>query len=408
MNKIAVLAFSGGLDTSYCVPALMEREYDVITVFVDTGGATDDDLERIRRRAVEVGAKAHVVADASDDLWQSFVVPFVMGGATYQDQYPILCSDRYVIASRLAAMAEDVGASAVAHGCTAMGNDQVRIDHSLRCLTKLPILAPIRDLQERTKSPRQHEIEYLQSRGISVDDTVRRYTINENVLGATISGAEIDKFEAPSEKTHRLTRPRSEWPDAPLKVTIAFQEGKPVALDGEKTPGPKMLQRLNELFGAYGVGRGMYTGDTVIGLKGRIVFESPGLTALLTAHRALEECVLSSRQNAFKPNAARAWTQLVYSGLFHEPLRADLEALIASSQRNVTGEVEIETIGGICHAVAIRSDKMLVTSGATYAQSADWTRADAEGFIKLYGMSSAIASDMASACTTATPELVLS
>ncbi len=391
MKPIVVLAFSGGLDTSYCVPALIDQGYDVVTVFVDTGGASIDERKHIQSRSQELGAVKHRTVDASDELWTSFVTPFIMGGALYQNQYPLLCSDRYVIASQLVNIANELDAAAVAHGCTAMGNDQVRIDQSLRCLTTLPILAPIRELQGATKTPRAFEIQFLRDRGFDVDDTTRRYTINDNVLGATISGAEIDEFGAPGEKTYRLTSPRSQWPDTPLRVTIQFESGEPVAIDGVPMRGADILHSLNDAFGAYGVGRNIYTGDTVIGLKGRIVFEAPALTALLTAHRALEECVITKRQNEFKAIAAHRWTELVYSGLFFEPLRADLEALINSTQTNVTGEVVLETCGGICHAVAIQTPNMLVTPGATYAQSAPWTKADAEGFIHLYGLSSATA-----------------
>lgn len=400
MKKTVVLAFSGGLDTSYCIPALMEQGFDVVTLFVDTGGADMAERARIRDRAIELGARDHVVADAGEDLWTSFCIPFLWGGAPYQGQYPLLCSDRYVIAERLVAAAIECGADAIAHGCTAMGNDQVRLDQSLRCLTALPILAPIRDLQGRAESPRAFEIKYLRDRGFSVDDTVRRYTINENLLGATISGAEIDRYESPELGTYRLTRPREDWPEKPLRTIIRFEEGRAVALDEDAMSGPALLRRLNDLFGAYGVGRGMYTGDTVIGLKGRIVFEAPGLTALLVAHRALEECALTARQLDFKTAAARRWTDLVYSGLFHEPLRVDLEALLRSSQHPVSGSVTLETSGGACHATAIDTPHHLIASGATYAQSADWSKEDAVGFIKLFGLSSATAARRSSEAQT--------
>jgi argininosuccinate synthase len=155
-------------------------------------------------------------------------------------------------------------------------------------------------------------------------------------------------------------------------------------------PGHVMLARLNGLFAAYGVGRGLYTGDTTIGLKGRIVYEAPGLAALLTAHRALEEAVLTKAQNRFKPDVARKWVELVYEGFFHDPLKTDLEAFLASSQRCVSGEVVLETAGGAVDAVEVRSPHLLAARGATYAQAADWGVAEAEGFIKLFGMSSSL------------------
>ncbi|KAB8193889.1 argininosuccinate synthase, partial [Lysobacter maris] len=177
---------------------------------------------------------------------------------------------------------------------------------------------------------------------------------------------------------------------APLRVKIRFENGEAVALDGERIAGHAMLARLNGLFAQYGVGRGLYTGDTTIGLKGRIVYEAPGLIALLTAHRALEEAVLSKQQNRFKPEVARKWVELVYEGFFHDPLKTDLEAFLASSQATVDGEVTLETSGGTVDAVSIESDRILNARGATYAQAADWGVAEAEGFIKLFGMSSTL------------------
>ena len=172
--------------------------------------------------------------------------------------------------------------------------------------------------------------------------------------------------------------------------TVPVNDGDKVELDGKPLEGAKILAKLNTLFAQYGVGRGMYTGDTVIGLKGRIVYEAPGITALLAAHRALEEAVLSKQQNRFKPEVARKWVELVYEGFYHDPLKTDLEAFLASSQAQVNGEVVLETRGGRVDAVAIRSPHILNAKGATYAQSADWGVAEAEGFIKLFGMSSTL------------------
>jgi argininosuccinate synthase len=205
-----------------------------------------------------------------------------------------------------------------------------------------------------------------------------------------MSGAEIDRWEAPGAAARGWCAARAEWPATPLRATLRFAHGEALALDGEAMPGHQLLARLNTLFAAYGVGRGVYTGDTTIGLKGRIVFEAPGLIALLAAHRALEEAVLSKAQNRFKPELARKWVELVYEGFFHDPLKTDLEAFLASSQRMVNGEVVLETHGGGVQAVAVRSPHILNAKGATYAQSADWGVAEAEGFIKLFGMSSTL------------------
>ncbi len=391
MAEKIVLAFSGGLDTSYCVPYLIEQGHEVVTLFVDTGGANPDARLEIHDRAIELGASKHITHDASDQLWDQFVTPFLMGGVAYQDQYPLLCSDRYAIAADAAALAEEIGASAIAHGCTAMGNDQVRFDHTLRMLSSLPIVAPIRDLQGVSDAPRELEIRYLVERGFDVPSDVKRYTMNENLLGATISGSEIDRFEPPSEDARVLTAPPADWSSSPLRITLRFEQGTCTAIDGKPAAGPELLRTLNAQLGAAGVGRGIYTGDTIIGLKGRIVFEAPGLTGLLTAHRALEEITLTKDQNQFKPGIARKWTELVYNGFYYEPLRADLEAMIRSSQHNVSGEVVLEARTGTCAAVQLTADHPLIDPNAVYAQHAGWSAADAEGFIKLLGTSSAMA-----------------
>ena len=205
-----------------------------------------------------------------------------------------------------------------------------------------------------------------------------------------MSGGEIDRWEAPGEGARGWCAPRGEWPEAALQVSIGFVGGEAVSLDGHAMTGPQLLAKLNALFAPYGVGRGMYTGDTTIGLKGRIVYEAPGLTALLVAHRALEEAVLTKQQNRFKPDIARKWVELVYEGFYHDPLKTDLEAFLASSQAMVNGEIVLETRGARVDAVAVRSPHILNAKGATYAQSADWGVEEAEGFIKLFGMSSTL------------------
>lgn len=391
MSDTVALAFSGGLDTSYCVLDLIRHGYRVVTLFVDTGGVTPTRKAWIRDRAIGLGSAQHHEVDGSAPLWDEIVVPFVMGGAPYANAYPLLCADRTVIAAALASLAHEVGASAVSHGCTAMGNDQVRFDLALQSLTDLPILAPIRDLQGKVERPRVYEAGVLRDAGFAISEDEKRYSINENLLGVTMSGSEIDQFGAPDDvMARRMTAPRADWPSEPMEVRLAFEAGRLVSLDGVRSPGASMLRELNERFGAYGVGRSIYTGDTVIGLKGRILFEAPGLLALLTAHKALEDTVLARSQNAFKPMVAAKWTELMYAGLFHDPLRTDLEAFIRSTQRRVTGEVVLRTEGGSMLPIEIISSNMLVDRNATYAQHANWSAADAEGFIRLFGLSSAL------------------
>ncbi|HRI08591.1 MAG TPA: argininosuccinate synthase [Nannocystaceae bacterium] len=385
-----VLAFSGGLDTSFCVPYLRERGYEVITLFVDTGGVDDAERRYIEARARELGAAEHVTEDGAQAIWDDVVVPLVQGGQLYQDVYPLLVSDRYIIVERSLALCDAQGTRIFAHGCTGMGNDQVRFDQTVRSLGEYEIVAPIREIQKDHPAVRAYEAEYLQARGFPVRAKTAKYSINQNLLGVTASGSEIDEFQAPGDETWTLCAHPSRWPRSPLRVTVDFERGAPVGVDGQRLAGPEILRRLNEALGAYGVGRGIYTGDTTIGLKGRIVFECPGIHGLMTAHRALEEAILSAPQNGFKPSVAKKWVDLVYRGFFFEPLKDDLEAFLRSSQESVSGSVTLETHGGAVLPVAIRSEHILRSKGAVYAQSADWGASEAEGFIKLYGMSSTL------------------
>ena len=389
-SRDIVLAFSGGLDTSFCVPYLKEQGWNVHTVFADTGGVDAEERAIIEARAAELGVASHVTIDGGAALWNDFDKPFVWAGEGYQGQYPLLVSDRYLIVDASLARAKALGTNAIAHGCTGMGNDQVRFDLAVKSQGQYRIVAPIREIQKEHTQTRAYEQAYLEARGFGVRAKQKAYTINENLLGLTMSGGEIDSWEAPGDGARGWCARREQWPAEAMEVTLMFEQGQAVALDGQVLAGEKILAKLNTMFAQYGVGRGMYTGDTTIGLKGRIVFEAPGLIALLTAHRALEEAVLSKQQNRFKPEVARKWVELVYEGFYHDPIKADLEAFLASSQRRVNGEVVLRTHGGRVDAVAVRSKHILNSKGATYAQSADWGVEEAEGFIKLFGMSSTL------------------
>ena len=296
-QKAVVLAFSGGLDTSFCVPWLIERGYAVHTLFADTGGVGADERAWIEARARELGVASHVSVEVGAALWADFVVPFLRAGKLYQDQYPLLTSDRYLIVQESLRLCDRLGTKTFAHGCTGMGNDQVRFDLTVKALGDYEIVAPIREIQKEHTEVRAYEQKYLEERGFAVPAKQKSYTINQNALGTTLSGGEIDRWQAPGAGARGLVADRASWPSEPYRVAIRFEKGTPVALDGKDTPGEVILSTLNAAFARYGVGRGMYTGDTTIGLKGRIVFEAPGLLSLFVAHRALEECVLSKSQN---------------------------------------------------------------------------------------------------------------
>ncbi|HVY47410.1 MAG TPA: argininosuccinate synthase domain-containing protein, partial [Minicystis sp.] len=215
-----VLAFSGGLDTSFCVPYLIDKGFDVTTLYVDTGGADEAERAAIAARARELGAVEHVTVDAGEPIWRHVVVPLVWGGALYQGQYPLLCSDRYVIVEEGVKLCEARGFDAFAHGCTGMGNDQVRFDLAVRALADLEIVAPIRDVQAEHANVRAYEQGYLEARGFAVKAKTTKYSINANVLGVTTSGSEIDAFAAPGPETYTLAAPPAAWPKEPLVAKL--------------------------------------------------------------------------------------------------------------------------------------------------------------------------------------------
>lgn len=396
-DKQVVLAFSGGLDTSFCVPYLIEQGYKVTTIFVDSGGVSQDEKQTIKQRSLSLGAADHKEVSIAAGLWQRVITPLIQSGQWYQNQYPLLCSDRYLIVEACLKLCDELGTKNFAHGCTGMGNDQVRFDMTVHCLGDYNILSPIREIQKLTGEVRVYEQQYLQDKGFSVSSQVSHYSINENLLGATISGSEIDQWQQPDDASYVLTTPpaKASNTQAPTTLTLTFDQGELVALNNDPLndnyTGEHVMQQLNELVGSYAIGRGVYTGDTTIGLKGRIVFEAPALAALNAAHTALEQAVLSKAQNRFKATIAQKWTELVYEGFFYEPLKYDLEAFLASSQTQVTGSVTLQLSQGQVHAVAVESDNILKDSGSVYAQSASWNIEEALGFIKLFGKSSTLA-----------------
>ena len=391
MKQKIVLAFSGGLDTSYCVLDLVQQGFEVHTAFIDTGGVDEAGRRFIRERAVTLGAAEHHEVDVAQAIWDEFVIPLVWSHARMRGEYPLLCSDRYLIVKRCLELCERLGTRHFAHGCTGMGNDQLRFDQTVRSLGDYQIHAPIRDLQARVQAVRDYELKVMAEAGIEVPASASRYSINENLLGVTISGSEIDRYQAPAPDAWSMTADRADWPDGSLQLRLGFEGGVAVSLDGEQLAGPQLLHSLNRQLGAWGVGRHVYTGDVTIGLKGRIAFECPGIDALLTAHRALEDTVNTRFQNQFRQQISDRWAELVYTGFFYEPHKIDLEAYLRSSQAFVSGEVVLHTAGASLVAVAVDSPYRVHNPGAVYAQSADWTPEEAVGFIKLLGQSTTLA-----------------
>lgn len=384
-----VLAFSGGLDTSFCVPYLIDKGFEVHTLFVNTGGVSTKTIEDIEQTAMCLGAEKHWTIDGQKELWATIIKPLVWGNALYQDQYPVLCADRYLIAKEAVQLCKKLGTSYVAHGCTGMGNDQVRFDLSIKALSNLTILSPIRDIQKQVTDVREYEIDYLSGKGHQVSAVHKSYSVNENLLGVTISGGAIDKWQAPEDNTYILTQNPVDINQQPTTVSLHFDKGELTQIEGQNIDGVSAMQQLNSLLGSYGIGRGIYTGDTIIGLKGRIVFEAPALIGLLTAHKALEEVVLTQQQNHFKPVMAKKWIDLVYQGFYFDPLTSNIQQFLESCQQSVTGCVELKLSAGHLEAVAVTSPHMIINKEVEYAQKANWGIEEAAGFIKLFGQSTA-------------------
>jgi len=391
MKDKIVLAFSGGLDTSYCVLDLVEQGYEVHTAFVDTGGVDEEGRDDIESRARSLGATGHHEINVAREIWDEFVKPLVWSHARMLGEYPLLCSDRYLIVKSCLQLCDELGTRHFGHGCTGMGNDQLRFDQTVRSLGDYQIHAPIRDLQSRVKAVRDYELQVMADAGFEVDASASRYSINENLLGVTISGSEIDEYLQPAGDAWSMTASRQAWPEDALEIGVGFEEGVAVSLDGERLDGPEILKALNSKLGAWGVGRHIYTGDVIIGLKGRIAFECPGIDGLIAAHQALEDTVNTRFQNQFRKQISDRWAELVYTGFFYEPHKLDLEAYLRSSQEVVTGEVLLRTDGGAVTAVSVASPYRLQNPDAVYAQSADWTPEEAVGFIKLLGQSTTLA-----------------
>ena len=387
MNKKVVLAFSGGLDTSFCIPYLIDQGYEVHTLFVNTGGISSKEESAITKRANELGAKKHININVEKSLWSEILVPLVQSGALYQNKYPALCSDRYLIVKESIKLCKKLNTKDIAHGCTGMGNDQIRFDLSIRAHGNYNIITPIREIQNITKNVREYEEDYLKAKGYKVSSLHKKYSINENLMGATISGSEIDTWDKPSLESFVLCKQPHQYPKKTKSLKIKFSKGKVISLNDKKILGPDLLRNLNSMGGSYGIGRTVFASDTIIGLKGRFVFEAPGISILMCAHRALEEAVLTDKQNNVKTKIGKEWVDLVYKGFYFEPLRENLEAFLSDSQKNVTGEVMVNLSPGKAEAVSVKSKNILISAEGTYAQSATWSESESKGFIKLIGQS---------------------
>lgn len=386
MKKI-VLAFSGGLDTSFCVPYLIDQGFEVHTIFVNSGGTPLNEEKKISKRAYELGAKKHINVNIETNLWSQIVKPLIWSGSLYQDKYPALCSDRYLIVSEAIKLCKKLNTKYISHGCTGMGNDQVRFDLSIQAFGNYKTITPIREIQNKVKDVRGYEQEYLKKKGFKVSSLHSKYSINENLMGATVSGSEIDEWKEPSKESYILCNTPDKYPSNTKKVEIEFSKGEAKKINGKLIKGPDLLRMLNKIGGKYGIGRELFAGDTIIGIKGRFLFESPGISILQRAHRALEESIFTDKQNAFKPLVGKRWVELIYGGFYFDPLTKNLENFLEDIQKPVNGKVTVLLSPGKVEAVSVEAKKILVSNDAIYAQSASWGVEESSGFIKLLGKS---------------------
>ena len=387
------LAFSGGLDTSYCVPYLRETTgREVHTVTVDTGGFDDAERAAIEARAHELGAASHTLVDARTDLWERALSYLVKGNVLRGDVYPLCVGpERVVQAQALVEAAQALGAGAVAHGSTGAGNDQVRFDTALRLLAgDLDVLAPIRQLG----LSREASAAYLAERGVEVEPKTTAYSVNRGLWGTTIGGGETHRTDGvlPEDAWPDTVSPQ-DAPDAPQTVTLRFEAGEPVALDGQALGPVALVERLNAEGAAHGVGRGVHVGDTILGIKGRIGFEAPAALVLIAAHRELEKTVLTQLQLVQKAALGDLYGRLLHEGLYFDPVMRDLEAFLDSSQRRVTGTATVEFYKGAHRVLGVTSPHSLFDTGvATYGEgNALWDGRDAEGFTRIYGLQALLA-----------------
>jgi argininosuccinate synthase len=387
-----ILAFSGGLDTSFCVPWLKETYgRDVITATIDTGGIDAQAAVALEERALALGAIEHVLIDSKQEFFDSTLRFLIAANVLRGQAYPLCVgAERGLQASRLAKLARDKGATTVAHGCTAAGNDQVRFEVALRTLGPgLEVLAPVRDNSWR----RDEQLQYLRKHGLPLPAQGSEYSINRGLWGITIGGKET--------LTSQQSIPESAWvlsADAftkPLPVsqhTLEFVAGVPVALDNEPLHPVALIEKLEVLAGGYGIGRGIHLGDTVLGTKGRVAFEAPAAITLITAHRELEKLVLSAQQARVKDTLAATYGDLVHEGKQLDLVCTDIQAFLAVSQRRVTGIVNIELRPGSLFINGVSSAySLLAATKGVYGESAgEWTATDALGYARILSLPGAL------------------
>ena len=336
MNSKVVLAFSGGLDTSFCVPYLKEKGMEVHTITVNTGGFTEEEVKRIEERALRLGASSHTTIDAVQTYYNKGIKYLIFGNILKNSTYPLsVSSERAFQALEVLKHVKKLGAEYVAHGSTGAGNDQVRFDLVFEVLApEVKILAPIRELA----LSRKEEIDFLVKRGFNFSWEKSKYSINQGLWGTSVGGVEtLDSSGYLPEEAY----PHHADKSGEEKVTIEFENGEPVGLNGKKSSPVQVIRELAKIANAYGVGRDMHVGDTIIGIKGRVGFEAAAPLIIIKAHHLLEKHVLTKYQLYWKEQIANFYGQLMHEAQYLDPTMRDMEAFMESSQKSVCGSVEV-------------------------------------------------------------------
>lgn len=382
MKKV-VLAFSGGLDTSFCCIYLSrDLGLEVHSVIVNTGGFSEEELKNIEKRAYDLGVKSHTTIDETEDYYQDTIKYLIFGNVLKNATYPLSVSaERVSQATAIANYAKSISAECVAHGSTGAGNDQVRFDMIFQTLIPgVEIITPIRDLQ----LSREDEIEYLNKHGVEYSAEKAKYSINKGLWGTSVGGAET--------LTSNEYLPESAWPTPltstePQKISIDFEKGQPVALNGNKIGPVRVIQELQALAQPYGIGRDIHVGDTIIGIKGRVGFEAAGPIILIKAHHTLEKHTLTKWQLSWKDQLAAFYGNYMHEGQMHDPIMRDMEAFLQSSQETVTGRVFVELHPHRFVILGIESEHDLMSNkfGSYGEMNKGYTGDDVKGFSKIFG-----------------------
>ena len=380
-----VLAYSGGLDTSVLIKYLQEKyNAQVITVTVDVG--QQEDIKAAEEKAKKLGVLKHFSIDAKDEFAKDYIFPAIKANALYEGKYPISTSlSRPLIAKKMVEIAEKEGATGLAHGCTGRGNDQVRFDVTLGSLApEMKIIAPVREWG----MTRDEEITYAKTKGIPVSNAAKKYSIDASVWGRAIEcGLLEDASQAPPEDAYEWTTSPEKAPNTPEIVTIQFEAGVPVGVNGKSMVPLELIEEVNKIAGKNGVGRIDHIEDRLVGIKSREVYECPAATVILEAHKDLEKMVMTRHEVLFKQQIDAEWVFLAYAGLWVDPLKDDLDAFINKSQENVTGEVKLKLYKGSLQIIGRSSPNSLYDKNlANYNIKTSFNQSYSKGFIELWGL----------------------